>query len=321
MVIDELRDLRYFIEVARCASFGIAASKLEVSISAISKAVTRLERSTGTPLLVRASRGIRLSSEGQELFDKTESRFTSLEESLEDIHQRGDLISGVVHISAFTMFGRIKLAPLLPKFLALYPRVELSLSFHDSQRGVSRDSFDIRITWAEKLDEDKVSRVLGPLPSIMVGSPDYLARQGVPQAPDDLMQHECITGLMPSGARVRWSFREKGVQPGESGQSTRIVTPPGRVVVQDEMSIVAEIAREGLGLTLVNPDYIAQYLADGSLVRVLAGYHISTTDEAHGRAVMQYRRQPYLSRAARAFVEYLTDNMPGTVEPAKARCI
>lgn len=303
MTIDDLRDIRYFVEVGRRGSVSAAAAKLMVSAGAISKAVSRLERSLGAPLLVRSSKAARLSDEGQRLFDRTSHLFEAVEEAIEDAKETTNHITGVVQLSTFTLFGRVHLAAILPAFLEAYPGVDLLVSFHDSQKGLSRDNYDIRITWGERLDDDKIAHVLCDLPLIMVASPAYLAAKGTPEHPDELADHDCINGLLASGTRSKWSFRARD---GESFD----INPRGRIVVTNEMGIVTDLARRGLGLTLIHPADVGSDIGRGELVRVLADYEIATSDPSQAQAVMQYRRRTQLSSAAKALVDFLIAHVP-----------
>jgi DNA-binding transcriptional LysR family regulator len=306
VLIEELRDLRYFVEVARCQSFNIAAARLGVSTATLSKAVGRLEKNYGLPLFVRGSRAIRLSIEGEALMRETEASFDSLEHSLETLRERQQEVAGLVQLSTFTVFARTWLAPALPEFLERHPKVQLALSFHDQQRGLSRDIFDIRITFGEKLDDDKAANVLCDLPLIMVASPSYLAARGAPTDPDDLARHECIDGVTPSGGRVRWCLAERG-----KATEPLIVTPQGRVVVLDEQATVMELAAQGLGLTIVSEQYAAPLIEEGALIRVMEDYDVTANLPMQGQAIMQYRPRKQLSYAARALVDYLIETMPG----------
>ena len=298
MTIDDLRDIRYFVEVGRRGSVSAAAARLMVSAGAISKAVSRLERSLGAPLLVRSSKAARLSDDGIKLFDRTSHLFEAVEEAIDDARETTNHIAGIVQLSTFTVFGRVHLAPILPEFLKAYPDVDLLVSFHDSQKGLSRDNYDIRITWGERLDDDKIAHVLCQLPLVMVASPAYLAAKGTPQHPDGLAAHDCINGLLASGTRSKWSFR--------SGDGSSFdINPRGRIVVANEMGIVADLARRGLGLTLIHPDDVRTDLLQGTLVRVLGDYEIATSDATQSQAVMQYRRRVQLSSAAKALVDFL----------------
>ena len=247
MLIEELRDLRYFVEVARCQSFNVAAGRLGVSTATLSKAVARLEKSHGVPLFVRASRAIRLSIEGDGLLREVGESFDLLEHSLDAMRERQQEVAGLVQLSTFTVFARTWLAPLLPAFMTRHPKVQLALSFHDQQRGLSRDIFDIRITFGERLDDDKVAHALCDLNLIMVASPEYLAARGVPRHPDELSGHECIDGVTPTGARVKWAFSRREGDASAGPAEPIVITPQGRVVVLDEQATVMELAVNGLG--------------------------------------------------------------------------
>lgn len=315
MQIDELRDLRYFVEVARNGSFNVAALRLGVSPGAVSKAVSRLEQAMELQLFVRGRRTVRLSSDGERLLASADASFAALERSLDEVRGARQAVAGMVYLSTFTLFGRTRLAPILPRFLAEYPGVDLTISFHDLHKGLSRDSFDIRITWGEKLDDDKVAHLLCELSLVMVASPEYLRMRGVPQDPQELENHDCLAGLAPGGARARWFFTPSG------GGAATVILPRGRIAVMDEMGSVTDLARAGLGLTLIDAAEAGPLIRAGVLTQVLADYRITTNDPLASQAIMQYRPRPKLSAAARALVDYLIANVRPPEQPSDASTV
>lgn len=310
--MEDYRNVRYLIAVAESGSFTAAALALGVSTSALSKAVTRLEQKLGAHLLDRSTRFVHLSEEGRRLVAGVHEAFETIDRALGDQRHASEA-AGIVQISTVTGFGRSRLLPVLAEFLELHPQVDLKISFHDGQRGMSRAPFDVRITWGEKLEDDKVAYTLSDMCLILVASPAYLARRGVPMRPDDLARHDCLVMIFPSSTRPAWTLRAA------TGDAFVVAHPAGRVTVMDELTIVLDAARESLGVAVANGDAVAEDLAQGRLVRVLPEYEVSTGDAGRGVAVMQYRPRHQMSAACLAFVDFMMARFPTRSAPQPAQ--
>jgi len=308
--VDDIRDLRYALEVARCHSFSTAASNLAVSPAALSKAVARLERSLGVSLFYRNSRAVQLSTEGAGLIAQISGAFENIDLSLVNLRDMRKEPAGTVHVSTFTVFGRTRLAPLLPLFFERFPLISVSVTFHDGQPGLTRQAFDVRITWGERLDNDKIAHVLCDLPIALVASPDYLSRHPPIATPADLQNHACILVELASGVHPRWTFQRRPDAAATAGPARYSFAPKGRLTVRGELQTVADAARHGLGPTLIDETVVREHLRDGSLVRILPDYQVEMGDKLQHQAVMQYRREPQLTQAARTFVDFLMDEVP-----------
>jgi len=308
--VDDLRDLRYALEVARCGSFSGAAACLSVSPGAVSKAVARLERNLGVPLFFRNSRTVRLSERGQELVSELSGVFEGIDRSIGRLRDARDEPAGLVRVSTFTTFGRTRLIPLLPRFFERFPQISLSLTFHDGQPGLTRHAFDVRITWGERLDSDKVAHVLCDLPIVLVASPAYLAQHSAIRSPTDLQNHACVLVELASGVHPRWTFRRRAGAGEDAGPELVSFSPKGHLTVAGELQMIADAARHGIGPTLIEEVIVADDVREGRLVRLLPDYHVEMGDKLQRQAVMQFRRDRRLSRAARSFVDFLTAHAP-----------
>lgn len=301
MLIEELRDLRYFVEVARCQSFSSAAIRLSVSPGTISKAVARLEEHMATALFARSSRAMRLTPEGEKLFERVDSACHALETAWMDHATDDGEISGTVHLSTFSMYGRTHLARLLPDFLTRHPGIKVVVSAHDNWRSTNRERADIRITWNEPLDENKVAHNLAPQRFIMVASPGYLEHRGTPRSIADLDNHDCIGGVSANGGHIQWHF--KSVDDGNHS----VFLPKGRVALMEEMSMAIQFAENGLGITLVDPEDVLQQIDQRMLVRVLESHLITTRSPEANDIVLQFTPRHRLGQAANLLVDHIME--------------
>lgn len=304
--MEDLHKLWGFVQVARCGSFSAAAERLGVSASALSKSVARLEEKMGIRLFMRTTRSLHLTGEGQDLFDRVSRSFSDIEESLNLVGHAGNEPSGLILLSTVTSYGRHSILPILPQFLERYPLIDLRLSFHDGGRGLTRQPFDIRITWGEEKERDKVEKLLCKMPLILVASPRYLAHRGLPKAPQDLYQHECISVALPGLDRPHWIFSLRRALP---DSEPYVLYPKGRVVVMDELDVVSDAAVAGLGITLISAQNVLTQLRDGSLIRLLPQYDVKGHSDKQVEIVMQYPQRKHLSARAGLLVDYLLEKL------------
>lgn len=307
--MDELRNLWCFVQVARAGSFTAAAERLAVSTAALSKNIARLEAKLGVRLFIRTTRSLQLTGEGQSLYERLANAFGEIEASVDGLHAASEDPAGVVRLTTVTAYGKHCVLPVLHEFLERYPRIDLLMSFHDTGRGLTRQSFDIRINWGEEREQDKVAHTLCSMPLVLVGSPAYFARRGMPRTPEDLQHHDCVNVALASGVRARWTFTPKdAARRRRSGPVT--VVPKGRVVVMDELDAVVDAAQMGLGLTVTAAENALQPLRAGTLIPVLTDYDIAG-QESNSSIIIQYPRRSQLAPRVRVLADFLVERLKG----------
>jgi DNA-binding transcriptional LysR family regulator len=306
--MDDLHKLWGFVQVAQAGTFSAAAERVGLSASALGKSVSRLEQSMGLRLFTRTTRSLHLTSEGQLLFDRMNRSFGDIEETLNLLRHAGDAPMGVVRLSAVTSYGRYSIIPILPEFMARYPLIDVRLSFHDGVRGLTRQAFDIRVTWGEEKERDKVAKHLCTMPLILVASPQYLGRKGMPRKPQDLEQHECIATALPDIERVHWVFMLRN---GKQGTEPYFLHPKARIVVAGELDVVTDAALAGLGVTVISAHNVITQLQEGSLVRLLPQYEILGHSDKHTEIILQHPPRKHMAPRTRLMVDYLLEKLEG----------
>ena len=261
MVSDELGALAAFAVVAEERSFTRAAKRLEVSPSALSHAMRRLEEQIGVRLLSRTTRSVAPTEAGEELL-------ASLRPALGDIHGALDRLSGLRARPA----GRLRLlvprlasttilAPKLGQFARDYPDVLLDVRTEDRHVDLVAGGFDAGIRLGEFIEKDMVAvRVSKDQRPAIVGAPAYFATHPRPRTPKDLTAHRCINFRHGNGEVYRWEF--------DKGKQSVVVSVSGPLIV-DDVDLVVRAALDGVGLAFLGDDRAAPYVADGTLVRVL----------------------------------------------------
>lgn len=260
-----LNALNAFLAVARRRGFAPAARDLGVSTSALSQAVRQLESRLGVALLTRTSRSVALTEAGQRLLETAGPAVEQALESLKTVTARPGEITGRVRLTVPTAAVPLVLARLLPAFVERYPEVQVDVGVDDHFVDMVAAGYDAGIRLVEAIDRDMVHVRLSPACRVVVaGAPSYFKKHGVPQKPEDLLQHQCIGMRFASGGEpFAWEL--------ERGKRTWRVPVRGPVVTNDQ-ALRRTLALAGVGLIYTLEPAIAAELAQKKLRVVLEGY-------------------------------------------------
>ncbi len=198
--MDSFSGLESFVRAADLLSFAKAGRLLGISASAVGKNVARLEQQLGLRLFNRTTRHVRLTQEGAMFHERCRRILDELDDARAMMQDAVTAPRGQLRVSLPTIGYRF-LLPILPAFKARYPEVELDLDFNDRLVDVIAEGVDVAIRSGELGDSQLVARRLGPFCCVLVASPDYLARHGVPQVPADLAQHSCLRYKFVTGGK------------------------------------------------------------------------------------------------------------------------
>jgi DNA-binding transcriptional LysR family regulator len=257
----DLNAVRMLVQVAEARSFTAAAAQLGVSQSGLSRAIGRLESELGVRLLHRTTRTVSLSPDGRQFVEHCTPLLCGLEDAERKLGDRPCTPSGVLKLTAPSMFGRRVLVPLAGRLTAAYPQLQFELVLNDRLVDLVEEGFDAALRTGPIGDVRLVARPLRPLRWVTVASPAYLARHGAPANVDALRDHTCLAVRnLRSGRLVDWQFRE--------GDGLREFTAPARMVF-DSGDPLVEGALAGIGIVQVMDFAVADALADGRLQRVL----------------------------------------------------
>jgi DNA-binding transcriptional LysR family regulator len=294
---ERLTGLIAFARSASLGSYTAAARALSVSPSAVSKSVQRLEQHLGLSLFTRTTRSLTLTPEGRDLHE----RALRLLQQAEEIEQAAMAAraepAGTLKVTAPLPIGVHLLAPALPRFRDRHPKLAIDLRLGDQVADIIDEGIDVAIRVGDLADSRLISRRLAPHRLCAFASPDYLARRGVPQHPDELVDHECVNfRYQSSGLALRWPFR--------IGERVVEITPnPGITVDVSDAVAAALAAGGGIG---ISPTYIAApYIARGMLVPILAEFAV---DRFAVTALWPESRRG--SPNVRAFLAFLDEVFP-----------
>ncbi|TCM52564.1 LysR family transcriptional regulator [Rhizobium sp. PP-F2F-G48] len=262
---NELNDLLAFAAVARERSFTRAAAILVMSPSALSHAMRGLEERLGVRLLARTTRSVSSTEAGERLLQSLSPAFADIESGLEALAEWRDNPSGTVRITTFAYAAKMVLVPNLPAFLLANPDVRVEVNIDDGLTDIVAAGFDAGIRLGETVEKDMIAVKIGPdLRTVVVGTPSYFERIAPPKTPYDLDRHACIGyRLTTSGGLLPWEFEK-------DGKDIKIRTS-GPLVANDG-DLPAAAVRAGAGLGYIMEHDVADEIASGTLVQVLADW-------------------------------------------------
>jgi DNA-binding transcriptional LysR family regulator len=292
--MDFLRRAATFVQVAEAGSLSRAARSLRVSLSAISRQIAALEAELGARLLVRTTRSLRLTDEGQ-LFLQHATRLLS-EEAEARASVRPELaVAGRLVVSASVTLGVVRMVPKLPALLARHPGLRLELRLEDRAVDIAAEGIDIAVRGGRAPPDTAslVAREVANYRCFVVASETYLRAHGAPKTLDQLASHAAIVG---TSAPSTWSFLRK---------EKAIAVPISPVLRVGTVLGIRAAAVAGLGLAVLPHFVIADDLEAGGLRAVLPRASLSTMPV---NAV--YRGELRRSAKVEAFVAYLRATLP-----------
>ena len=261
--MDKLKQIETFAAVAARGSLVAAARAEDVAPAVIGRRLDALERRLGVKLLVRTTRRLSLTHEGNAFLEDCQRVLADLANAEASVSAGGVKASGHLRITSPAGFGRRHVAPLVPRFLALHPEVSLSLNLSDRVVDIVNESFDCAVRVGDLPDSSLVSVRLAANRRLCVATPAYLKRAGTPQHPDDLSRHECLALTSDASQTRGWAFTVDG--------ALAYRRPAGRLDCSDGQVLHAWCAA-GLGLAWRSTWEVEQELNAGELVSVLDHY-------------------------------------------------
>ncbi|MFF7706886.1 LysR substrate-binding domain-containing protein [Pseudomonas sp. NPDC007930] len=260
--MDRIDCMRAFVATVDANGFAAAARALQVPRSKVSKQIQALEDAIGVQLLLRTTRSLHLTEAGAEYYEACRELIASLDEAEQRARSGLAEVHGVLRVNAPMSFGLSRLGPLLPRFHALHPKLELQLVFSDQQVDPIKGGFDVTIRIASLADSSLVARTLAPAPRVLVAAPAYLERAGTPHTPKDLARHACLNyGYLQSGVSLQLS----------NGKETQKVHVTGPLHANNG-DLLAQAAEAGMGIALLPTFIVEKALAAGTLVAVMCDW-------------------------------------------------
>jgi len=292
----ELAEMNAFVTVAERRSFAKAAVQLNISRSRLSETISGLEDRLGVRLLNRTTRSVAPTAAGERLLARLRPLLDDFAVALDSINAFRDKPAGLLRLTVPPPAATIMLAPLLSRFLAQYPAIELEISVDAALTDIVAGRFDAGMRAGERVERDMIAMRIGEeIGAVAVAAPAYLARHPRPTTPRDLEAHNCIRIRFPSGVIAPWQFEKEGKQVE--------VAVEGRLTVNDP-ELASRAALDGVGVLYTALGYVAPEIKAGRLVPLLEDW------QPRSAAIFLYypsRRQ--VPAPLQAFIEFLRKNL------------
>jgi len=285
--------LAAFLAAAEHGSFREGARRLGISAAAVSKNIARLEEALGVRLFERTSRRVLLTAEGRMLLEHGTRALDELAAAEARIGRSRASPTGTLRLSISPVFAPWLVGP-LRRLRDRHPGLQVEIRVQDRVVDLAVEDVDVAIRSGALPDSMLIARQLPPLAWALVASPDYLARHGVPEHPDQLHDHACLRFVMPDGTLGDWMLRPR---PGAPPERRDV---PSTLILDDGLVLVT-CAVAGLGLALVFRATVQDPLSDGRLVSVMEGY-LADDKPLHALMLESRRRHPRV----RALIEVLS---------------
>jgi DNA-binding transcriptional LysR family regulator len=294
-------DLSFFREIVKQGSLSAAAREMGVTPASISKRLSKLEAELGVHLVLRTTRRLTLTDEG-ELFHANAIRLLSELEDMERLISANRAApKGLLRVNAPLGFGRTYITPLVSRFVRKYPDVDVQLQLSDHPLSLVDENFEVGIRFGEIPDARLVARKIASNRRLVCAAPAYLKKHGVPNVPHDLVHHNCIVLRQNEAAYGAWRFMR--------GKQSETVKVRGTLSSNDG-EVCLNWVLDGHGLMLRAEWDIAKYVKTGRLRIVLEDY---ATPDADIYAVSAERQAR--SPRVRAFTEFLAQSFSHAAAP------
>jgi DNA-binding transcriptional LysR family regulator len=301
--MDNLGDIRLFVEAASQGSLSAAGRKLGLSPAAASARLVKLEGALHTQLFERSTRRLRLTDEGRLYLAHCQHALQTLEDARAALQAGRMAVSGALRVSATSDFGRSVLRHWLDEFNALHPQVALTLVLSDSLSHLLQDDIDLAIRFGVPADSSMVAKRLADNRRALCASPEYIAAHAVPDRPDGLDALDFILLSSASGVANNWRFSREG-------ETVHFTASAERSRLTNDGSLAREWAIEGRGVVMKSIWDIGADLQAGRLALVLPEWRCPDVP-VHAL----FQRTPYMAPRVRALLDFLEQRFAEAAQP------
>jgi LysR family transcriptional regulator, regulator for bpeEF and oprC len=294
---DSLSAIAIFVAVGESASLTSAAQKLQMSVSGVSKAVSRLEERLRVRLLNRTSRRITLTHEGSAYFKRCRQVLLDLEEAEATIAQAQAQPRGRLRVLVPRALGKKILIPAMVRFLEQYPDISVDIVLDARSLNLEEEGIDVALRYGRPADSLLVARKLCRVNYLVCASPDFIRRNGEPKTFEDICRYRCINYVAPGTGRYRqWNFFREG--------DPVSLDIEGALNVND-MGALADAAVIGTGLAYL-PDFMVVDQVEAGTLKIVLPDWLYQGDWIY----MVYPRRRYFSPRFRVLSDFIRALLP-----------
>ncbi len=292
--MDRLTSMSVFVAVVETGNFSAASEHLQISRASTSKHIVALENCLGGRLLNRTTRRVSVTEAGKAYYDRCKQILEDVQEAECVVTGYSSEPRGLLRLNAPMSFGTRQLASIISRFCQAHPDIEVELSLNDRVVDVVEEGYDLVIRISRLKESSLIARKLAPCHQVLCASPGYLNKHGRPQAPGELIQHNCL----------HYTYFVTGknwVLNGPDGEH-RIATHPQLSANNGDVLYMA--ARNGLGVTLLPTFIVGDAIRNGELEVILPAYK-----PAEISIYAVYASKRHLSAKVRALIDFTADQI------------
>jgi DNA-binding transcriptional LysR family regulator len=292
--MESLNVINIFVLVAETRSFTKAAKSLDVSPSAVSKSIVRMEERLGVRLFHRSTRSTTLTTEGAMFLERCRKILDEMEAAEMELSHLSGSPRGKLHVS-MPLLGEL-MTPVIAGFMRRYPDIEMDIDMSDHMVDVIKEGFDAVIRTGRPQDSRLMSRKLGKFRHVLVASPAYLKERGTPHHPRDLADHACLLHKFPATGKIEhWPLQTPDATP---------IPPLPKTAICSTTALQLRLAQQGMGIACIPDFVVSDSLRRGELQLVLDEYVVH-----HGTLWMLWPSSRHASPKLRVLIDYFKENL------------
>ncbi|CAM2150993.1 Transcriptional regulator, LysR family [Pararobbsia alpina] len=300
--MDNLGDIRLFVEAASLGSLSAAGRKLGLSPAAASARLVKLEESLSARLFERTTRKLRLTEEGRIYLAHCQHALQSLDDARAALQEGRADVSGKLRVSATSDFGRHVLRHWLDAFNEAHPNVSIALNLSDNLSRLLHDDIDLAIRFGVPEDSSMIAKPLAPNRRILCASPSYIKQHGVPDHPGTLEHHRFVLLSSSSGVANGWRFTR-------GDETVDFLAPPAQARETNDGAVAREWAIDGYGMVMKSVWDVGDDLKAGRLMHMLPDWRCP---DVPVNALFQ--RSQFMAPRVRALLDFLGERFAKEVE-------
>jgi DNA-binding transcriptional LysR family regulator len=295
--MDRLGDIEIFVTIVDAGSISLAAERLDMGKSAVSRRLSNLESRLGVQLLNRTTRRFDLTDEGRELYQSGRTVLADVDNLEGSVSAGGENLKGRIRVTAPLFFGLEYIRPVAIEFMTVHREVRIDVEFGSRHVDLVHEGFDLAVRVGELSDSSLIARKIAPVRHIACASPHYWNENGRPRTPQDLTGHAFLryTGTADT---MSWYKTDEPMQEGKVNFAPTVNSNNGEYL--------CDAAIAGLGFAILPSFNVDKAVERGALECVLTNYNWADMN-----LYAVYPPTRHLSNRTRAFIDYLIAHMAG----------
>ncbi|MCZ6579812.1 MAG: LysR family transcriptional regulator [Gammaproteobacteria bacterium] len=295
--MSRFENMETFVKVVDAGTISAAADKLNVAKSAVSRHLKELEAHLGVELFHRTTRKLNLTETGSAYYKQCVRILDDIVETELATSQAHGTLKGGLKVALPSSFGLMHIGPAINEFIQIHPQVEFDLDFNDREVDLIQEGFDLAIRIANLPDSSLIARRIAPIHRVICASPEYLERNGTPQLPDDLAEHQCLVYTLQRDFES-WLLTDA------QGKSVKVKLNP--YIKASAGEFLRDAAVLGQGITFLPSFIVYKEIESGTLLSLFTDFSFPAID-----AYVIYPQTRHLSQRVRTMVDFLVRKFEG----------